>query len=199
MNLVFLKVGRGGSEGRGSTFSFGAGGHVQERHPDLQVLQPCSLARVHAICIATCSSGSFPIHIRLLQQFPESSGCPKCKASFSLISSNTRIPAHAGPTNSRLRAHLGLVVPKKGEVNIRVGNQTVGWKPGKWTVIDDSFEHEVVNNGNGPRLILLVDFRHPDVGRSEGHREEFNWSKEDMTTAGLARSGSVRGGFPESP
>ena len=116
-----------------------------------------------------------------------------------MISGNTTIPPHAGPTNSRLRAHLGLIVPKKGEVNIRVGNETVGWKPGKWTVIDDSFEHEVVNNGNGPRLILLVDFRHPDVGRSEGHREEFNWSKEDMTSAGLARSGSVRGGFPESP
>jgi len=136
---------------------------------------------------------------RLLQQFPQSSSCPKCKASFSLISGNTRIPPHAGPTNSRLRAHLGLIVPKKGEVSMRVGNETVGWKPGKWTVIDDSFEHEVVNNGNSPRLILLVDFRHPDVGRSEGHREEFNWSKEDMTTAGLARSGSVRGGFPENP
>ena len=142
---------------------------------------------------------AFSLLTRLLQQFPQSSSCPKCKASFSLISGNTTIPPHAGPTNSRLRAHLGLVVPKKGEVNIRVGNETVGWKPGKWTVIDDSFEHEVVNNGNGPRLILLVDFRHPDVGRSEGHREEFNWSKEDMTTAGLARSGSVRGGFPESP
>ena len=142
---------------------------------------------------------AFSLLTRLLQQFPQSSSCPKCKVSFSLISGNTTIPPHAGPTNSRLRAHLGLVVPKKGEVNIRVGNETVGWKPGKWTVIDDSFEHEVVNNGNGPRLILLVDFRHPDVGRSEGHREEFNWSKEDMTTAGLARSGSVRGGFPESP
>ena len=142
---------------------------------------------------------AFSLLTRLLQQFPQSSSCPKCKASFSLISGNTTIPPHAGPTNSRLRAHLGLVVPKKGEVNIRVGNETVGWKPGKWTVIDDSFEHEVVNNGDGPRLILLVDFRHPDVGLLESHREEFNWSKEDMTTAGLARSGSVRGGFPESP
>ena len=136
--------------------------------------------------------------VRLLQQFPQSSGCPKCKASFSLISANTTIPPHAGPTNSRLRAHLGLVVPKKGEVSIRVGNETVGWKPGKWTIIDDSFEHEVVNNGDRPRLILLVDFRHPDV-TEEAHKEEFNWSKEDMTAAGLARSGSVRGGFPYLP
>ena len=136
--------------------------------------------------------------VRLLQQFPQSSGCPKCKASFSLISANTTIPPHAGPTNSRLRAHLGLVVPKKGEVSIRVGNETVGWKPGKWTIIDDSFEHEVVNNEDGPRLILLVDFRHPDV-TEEAHKEEFNWSKEDMTSAGLARSGSVRGGFPDLP
>ena len=52
-----------------------------------------------------------------LQQFPEAAGCPKCKASFSLVEGNTKIPAHAGPTNTRLRAHLGLVVPKKGDVH----------------------------------------------------------------------------------
>ena len=55
----------------------------------------------------------------------------KCKVSFSLVEGNTKIPAHAGPTNTRLRAHLGLVVPKKGDVHMRIANQTVSWKPGK--------------------------------------------------------------------
>ena len=69
--------------------------------------------------------------IRMIQQFPEAAGCPKCKASFSLVEGNTKIPAHAGPTNTRLRAHLGLIVPKKGDVHMRIANQTVSWKPGK--------------------------------------------------------------------
>ena len=71
----------------------------------------------------------------MVQQFPEASGCPKCKASLSLVEGHTKIPAHAGPTNTRLRAHLGLVVPKKGDVTMRIANQTVTWKPGKVGVI----------------------------------------------------------------
>ena len=43
---------------------------------------------------------------------------------------------------------------------MRVGNETVVWKPGKWTIIDDSFEHEIVNDAKGERLILIVDFRY---------------------------------------
>jgi len=42
---------------------------------------------------------------------------------------------------------------------MKIGNQTVGWKPGQWTIIDDSFQHEVVNDSKGDRLILIVDFR----------------------------------------
>ena len=67
----------------------------------------------------------------MIQKFPEASGCPKCKAAFSLVEGGTVIPAHAGPTNTRLRAHLGLVVPKKGDVHMRIANKTVTWKPGK--------------------------------------------------------------------
>ena len=125
----------------------------------------------------------------------------------------TVIPAHAGPTNARLRAHLGLVVPKKGDVHIRIANKTVTWKPGKvgsrldrgrqyscvnitqWTIIDDSFEHEILNDSEKPRLILIIDFHHPDISREE-NKAEFNWSKEDMVQSGLARSQEISGGFP---
>ena len=131
----------------------------------------------------------------MIQQFPAASGCPKCKASLSLVEGNTVIPAHAGPTNTRLRAHLGLVVPRKGDVHMRIANQTVGWKPGKWTIIDDSFEHEIINNTDKPRLILIIDFHHPDINR-EDNKSEFNWSKQDMIDSGLARREYISGGFP---
>ena len=41
------------------------------------------------------------------------------------------------------------------------------WKEGKFIVIDDSIEHEVWHNGTTFRMILIVDFWHPDLPRSE--------------------------------
>jgi len=49
---------------------------------------------------------------------------------------------HCGPSNTRIRAHLGLVVPE-GCCRMRVANETIEWKEGKIIVFDDSFEHEV--------------------------------------------------------
>ena len=36
---------------------------------------------------------------------------------------------------------------------------------------------QVVNDSKEPRLILLVDFTHPDINRQAGNSEEFNWSR----------------------
>ena len=57
----------------------------------------------------------------------------------------------------------------------------------QWTIIDDSFEHEIVNDSDKPRLILIVDFHHPDINK-ENNKSEFNWSKQDMVESGLARN-----------
>jgi len=130
---------------------------------------------------------------RLIQKFPAAMSCPKCKASFSLVAPGTAIPPHAGPTNTRLRAHLGLIIPK-GDVWMKVGNETVGWKPGQWTIIDDSFQHQVVNNATSHRLILIVDFRHPDV-TAEAGSGEFSFSRAEMKEAGLNREDVISDGF----
>ena len=37
------------------------------------------------------------------------------------------------------------------------------WKEGKFIIIDDSFEHEVWHDGTELRLILIVDFWHPEI------------------------------------
>lgn len=37
------------------------------------------------------------------------------------------------------------------------------WEEGKALIIDDSFDHEVWHNGSTFRLILIVDFWHPDL------------------------------------
>ena len=62
-------------------------------------------------------------------------------------------------------------------------------------IIDDSFEHEIENNSGKPRLILIIDFHHPDI-KKENNKSEFNWSIQDMKDSGLARSETISKGFP---
>ena len=68
---------------------------------------------------------------------------------------------HCGPTNCRIRAHLGLVVPDG--VRIRVTDDIRTWKEGKFIIFDDSFEHEVWHDGDSYRIVLIVDIWHPDL------------------------------------
>ncbi|OBS82713.1 hypothetical protein A6R68_23297, partial [Neotoma lepida] len=63
-----------------------------------------------------------------------------------------------GPTNCRLRMHLGLVIPKEG-CKIRCANETRTWEEGKVLIFDDSFEHEVWQDASSFRLIFIVDMQ----------------------------------------
>jgi hypothetical protein len=83
---------------------------------------------------------------------------------FSVLAPHTRIQPHTAGTNIRLTAHLGLVIPKDQDAcNIRIGDNWCQWQPGKMLVFDDSFEHEVRNDSNDCRAILLMRFWHPDL------------------------------------
>ena len=92
--------------------------------------------------------------------------CPLGSAYFSLLRPNTWIAAHCGPTNARLRAHLSLIVPE-GDCEIVVGGEARKWVEGKVLLFDDSFEHEVHNATEKPRLVLIVDLWHPDLKTDE--------------------------------
>ena len=90
----------------------------------------------------------------------------------SLLSSGTHILPHTGHSNLRLSAHLGLKIPQTKDINnsyLRVADQVLHWMEGKLFIFDDSFEHEVwhYNERNEARLILLFDFRHPDLKEDE--------------------------------
>lgn len=80
---------------------------------------------------------------------------------FSANVPGTHIRPHCGPHNARLRCHLGLVVPEG--CSMRVGSEVRTWEEGRCLVFDDSFEHEVWNRGEGTRVVLLVDFWHPEL------------------------------------
>jgi aspartate beta-hydroxylase len=51
-----------------------------------------------------------------------------------------------------------------GECHIRCGAQPPRrWEEGKVLLFDDSFEHEVWNETDLPRLVLIMDIWHPGL------------------------------------
>ncbi len=83
-------------------------------------------------------------------------------AMFSILAPGYHIPAHTGVTKGILRCHLGLIIPKDHEkCRIRVDDTVTAWKPGEIFVFDDTFEHEVWNDTDEERVILLFDFDRP--------------------------------------
>lgn len=83
-------------------------------------------------------------------------------AWFSILAPRYHIPPHRGVTKGIVRAHLGLIIPNDAEnCWIRVDDQIKAWRPGEVFVFDDTYEHEVYNNTDEERVILLFDFDRP--------------------------------------
>ena len=76
---------------------------------------------------------------------------------FSILKSGTHIPEHRGVTKGLLTRHLGLQVPQ-GPIRMKVGPETVGWREGETLLFDDTWPHEVWNDSDGTRIVLLVQF-----------------------------------------
>lgn len=95
------------------------------------------------------------------------------------LSPTTHVAKHHGSTNKKLRCHLPLRVPKGSGTGtgleggpppcwLRVGSETVAVQEGVAIVFDDSFEHEAANDDTvEPRVVLVVDFWHPDFTDEE--------------------------------
>ena len=86
-------------------------------------------------------------------------------AQFSALRAGAHIPAHCGVSNAFLTAHLGLLVPQG--CRIRVGNEKRQWSEGRGFVFDDSFEHEVWNEGDSRRIVFIARFYHPALTEVE--------------------------------
>ena len=92
-------------------------------------------------------------------------------AFFSILTPGAHIPRHRGVTKAILTAHLGLIVPKrKQDCRMQVADQLVTWDEGRTIVFDDTYHHEVWNDTEESRVILLIQFRRPTgwLGRKVG-------------------------------
>lgn len=92
----------------------------------------------------------------LVQQIPGLNS-----AFFSILAPGTHIPAHRGVTKGLITCHLGLIVPRDGDVRMRVADRVVRWAEGETLVFDDTYDHEVWNDTTGTRVVLLVQFERP--------------------------------------
>ena len=83
-------------------------------------------------------------------------------AFFSVLKPGKNIPVHHGVYRGFLRGHLGLIVPE-GRCALRFPGQGLetSWEEGKSFVFDDSFPHDVENQLDTTRVVLLFDFRRP--------------------------------------
>jgi beta-hydroxylase len=82
-------------------------------------------------------------------------------AFFSILAPGTHIPDHRGVTKALITCHLGLIVPRDGDVRMRVDDRIVRWAEGETLVFDDTYNHEVWNDTDGTRVVLLVQFERP--------------------------------------
>ena len=110
------------------------------------------------------------------------------KAQFSTMAAGVHVRPHTGPTNAKLTLHYGLRVPaaavspssaaKDGSIKslvsshtgvggkgcrIRVGNETRPFLSGGLIAFDDSYEHEVWQDGKSERTTLVLHVAHPDL------------------------------------
>jgi len=79
---------------------------------------------------------------------------------------------HCGPSNARLRLHLPIALSPGA--TIRVGGEARrAWAEGEPLVLDDSFEHDVRHRGDAPRVLLILDFWHPELRGEEKDYSRF--------------------------
>lgn len=85
-------------------------------------------------------------------------------AFFSIMYPSKHIPAHKGLFKGIIRTHLGMIIPNNNinnECRMKVDDQLIIWKEGKAVVFDDTYQHEVWNDSDGIRVVLLIDTIRP--------------------------------------
>lgn len=84
---------------------------------------------------------------------------------YSVFTPGTHLLPHHGVTNTRLVAHLPLLVPP--DCALRVGGEIHAWREGELVVFDDTYEHEAWNRSDRTRVVLIFDVWNPQLGEAE--------------------------------
>lgn len=95
-----------------------------------------------------------------LLEFAERTPCV-VNAMIAILDPGVTLKAHQGPYAGILRYHLALKVPDRNPPWLRVERERYTWKERESILIDDTFEHEVYNESDSDRIMVIVDVRRP--------------------------------------
>jgi beta-hydroxylase len=114
-------------------------------------------------------------------------------ATVSFLAPHERIPAHTHFYKGLLIFHIGMVVPPGGDAcAIRVGQEARPWKEGEVFVIDPTFDHEVWNRTDQRRIVILGEFRRPDLPRALRFLDLFYLLMLNVSPVGRNMLGRIR-------
>lgn len=82
-------------------------------------------------------------------------------AFFSILAPGKHVPRHRGVYKGVVRAHLGLKVPDPERCRMEIDGTTVHWREGRAFLFDDTYQHEVWNDSDEERVVLLLDVLRP--------------------------------------
>ena len=83
-------------------------------------------------------------------------------AIYSIVAPGAHIRRHRGVNKSIMTLHIALKVPADAErCRMEVDGVHIVWREGEAVVIDDTFPHEVWNETEETRAVLLIQFRRP--------------------------------------
>lgn len=81
---------------------------------------------------------------------------------YSVVGPGAHIRRHRGVSKAIMTAHIGLIVPENVEAcRMDVDGEKVVWRVGEAAVFDDTHPHEVWNETDESRILLLIQFRRP--------------------------------------
>lgn len=100
--------------------------------------------------------------------------------AFSVVEPGTKIEAHCGPTNIRIRCHLGLCIPRNCQ--LKVADSVLEWTEDGLICFDESYLHHVEfpasKDDSQSRLVLIVDLWHPDITDEQKSLIDYSFSPE---------------------
>lgn len=82
-------------------------------------------------------------------------------AQYLRLAPGADIAPHQGRAIGVGRFHLGLVVPDGCGLEVEGAQRS--WVEGEWLAFDDVRVHRTWNHGDRDRIVLSLDFEHPDV------------------------------------
>jgi aspartate beta-hydroxylase len=90
--------------------------------------------------------------------------CPDVlSASLSFLAPGKHIPAHRGPFRGLLRFYLALAMPRRADGTpaavLRIAGRDYRVADGECLLWDDTYVHEVWNDSDDVRAVLLLDVR----------------------------------------